>query len=62
MTNKVTQTKLVTQKLLLCYTSKKVTSKLHKLTNYKSKYTSIIYMTVNTSLCMGNANQQEEQC
>jgi hypothetical protein len=29
--------------LLLCYTSKKVTSKLHKLTNYKSNYTSTIY-------------------
>ena len=44
MTNKVTQTKLVTQELLLCYTSKKVTSKLHKLTNYKSNYTSTMYM------------------
>jgi hypothetical protein len=42
VTNKITQTKLVTQELLLCYTSKKVTSKLHKLTNYKSNYTSII--------------------
>jgi hypothetical protein len=30
VTNKVTQTKLVMQELLLCYTSKKVTSKLHK--------------------------------
>ena len=30
VTNKVTQTKLVTQELVLCYTSKKVTSKLHK--------------------------------
>ena len=30
--------------LLLCYTSKKITSKLHKLTNYKSNYTSTIYI------------------
>ena len=28
-------------------------------TNYKSNYTSTIYMKVNTSLCMGIANQQE---
>ena len=28
------------RELLLCYTRKKVTSKLHKLTNYKSNYTS----------------------
>ena len=28
------------RELLLCYTSKKVISKLHKLTNYKSNYTS----------------------
>ena len=37
--------------LLLCYTSKKVTSKLHKLTNYKSNYTRTMYMKVNKSLC-----------
>ena len=61
MTNKVTQTKLVTLKLLLCYTSKKVTSKLHKLTNYKSNYTSTMYMKVITSLCEGDANQQEDK-
>ena len=36
--------------LLLCYISKKVTSKLHKLTNYKSDYTSTMYMKVITSL------------
>ena len=28
------------RELLLCYTSKKVTSELYKLTNYKSNYTS----------------------
>ena len=41
-----TQTKQISyaRELLLCYTSKKVTSKLHKLTNYKSNYTSTIYM------------------
>jgi hypothetical protein len=34
VTNKLTQTKLVTQReLLLYYASKKVISKLHKLTN-----------------------------
>jgi HSP90 family molecular chaperone len=48
------------RELLLCYTSKKVTSSLHKLTNYKSNYISTIYMKVNASLCMGVANQQEE--
>ena len=48
------------RELLLCYTSKKVTSKLHKLTNYKSNYTSTIYMKVNTSLCMRIANQWED--
>ena len=32
------------RELLLCYTSKKVTSELHKLTNYKSNYTSTMYM------------------
>jgi hypothetical protein len=48
----VTQTKLVTQRELhLFYTSKKVISKLHKLTNYKSNYTSTIYKKVNASLC-----------
>ena len=47
--------------LLLCYRSKKVTSKLHKLTNYKSNYTSTIYMKVITNLCNGDANQREEQ-
>jgi hypothetical protein len=46
VTNKVTQTKLVMQELLLCYISKKVTSKLHKLTSYKSNYTSTMYMKV----------------
>ena len=35
--------------LLLRYTSKNVTSKLHKLTNYKSNYTSTIYAKVITS-------------
>jgi hypothetical protein len=49
------------RELLLCYTSKKVTSKLHKLTNYKSNYTSKIYIKVNTSLCWGIANQWDEQ-
>ena len=62
MTNKVIQTKLVTQReLLLCYTSKKVTSELHKLTNYKSNYISTMYMKVITSLCNEDANQWEEQ-
>ena len=58
MTNKVIQTKLVTQReLLLCYTSKKVISKLHKLSNYKSNYTSLIYIKVIASLCNRDANQ-----
>ena len=35
------------------------TSKLHKLTNYKSNYTITIYMKVNTSLCNEDANQRE---
>ena len=48
------------RELLLCYTSKKVTSKPHRLTNYKSNYTSIIYMKVNTSLSKRNANQRED--
>jgi hypothetical protein len=60
VTNKVTQTKLVTQELLLCYTSNKVTSKLHKLTNYKSNYISTMYMKVNISLCNGDANHRED--
>ena len=63
MTNKVTQTELVTQGTYIYATqARKVTSKLHKLTNYKSNYTSIMYMKVITSLCKGIANQQEEQC
>ena len=62
MTNKVTQTELShVRELLLCYTSKKVTSELHKLTNYKSNYTSTMYIKVITSLCKGIANQLEEQ-
>jgi hypothetical protein len=62
VTNKVTQTKLVTQwELLLCYTSKKVISKLYKLTNYKSNYTSTMYEKVNTSLCWGIANQRDDK-
>jgi hypothetical protein len=48
------------RELLLCYTSKKITSKIHKLTNYKSNYTNTIYMKVNTSLCMGIANQRKD--
>ena len=61
--NKATNAKLESAKeLLLCYTSKKVTSELHKLTNYKSNYTSTKYMKENTSLCKGIANQREEQC
>ena len=31
------------RELLLCYTNKNVTSKLHKSTNYKSNYISTIY-------------------
>ena len=50
------------RELLLCYTSEKVTSKLHKLTNYKRNYTSTMYVKVITSFCKGIANQQEEQC
>ena len=60
MTNKFTQTKLATQGSYLCYTSKKVTSELHKLTNYKRNYTSIMYIKVITSLCKGIVNQREE--
>ena len=48
-------------KLLLCYTSKKVTSKLHKLTNYKSNYTSTVNVKVITSLCKRIANQREDK-
>jgi hypothetical protein len=65
MTNKVTQTKLAIKgSLLLCYTSKKVISELHKLTNYKNNYTSTMYKKVNTSLCCMKANHREgdEQC
>jgi hypothetical protein len=40
MTNKVIQTKLATQGDTTSYTSKKITSKLHKQTSYKSNYTS----------------------
>ena len=61
VTNKVAQTKLVTQELRLCYTSKKVTSKLHKLTNYNSNYTSTMHMKVNTSLCKEGANRREDK-
>ena len=62
MTNNVTETELLTQnELLLCYISKKVTSELHKVTNYKSNYTSIMYMGVIISLCKGITNQREEQ-
>ena len=42
--NKATNAKLESAKeLLLCYASKKVTSRLHKLTNYKRNYTSTMY-------------------
>ena len=52
MTNKVTNNQISHARgLLLCYTSKKVIIKLHKLSNYKSNYTSLIYMKVNASLC-----------
>ena len=62
MTNKVTQTKLVTQGSYFYATqAREVTSKLHKLTNYKSNYTSTIYMKVNTSLCDGNTNQRNDE-
>jgi hypothetical protein len=60
MTNKITQTKLATRELLLCYTNKKVTSKLYKLTKYKSNYTSTMYMKVNTSLCCMKVNHRED--
>ena len=61
MTNTVTQTKLAMQGSYFYATSKKVTSKLHKLTNYKSNYTSTMYMKVITSLCNEDANPREEQ-
>ena len=35
-----------TRELLLCYTSNKVTSKLHKLIDYKTNYTSTMYVSV----------------
>ena len=55
MTNKVTQTKLATQgSYFLCYTSKKVTSELHKLTNYKGNYTSTMYMKCKYKLVKEN--------
>ena len=59
MTNNVTQTKLATQGSYFYATSKKVTSELHKLTNYKSNYTNTMYIKVITSLCKEDANQQE---
>jgi len=34
---------------------------LHKLTNYKSNYTSTIYTKVNKSLCDENVNQQDDK-
>jgi hypothetical protein len=34
---------------------------LHKQTNHKSNYTSIMYMKVITSLCKGIANQGEDK-
>jgi hypothetical protein len=45
---------------LLCDTSKKVTSKLHKINNYISNYTSIIYMKVIQACVSWNANHREE--
>ena len=35
--------------------------KLHKPTNYKSNYTSIMYVEVNTSLCNEDAKQQGDK-
>ena len=62
LNNKAINAKLESAKeLLLCYTSKKVTSELRKLTNYKSNYTSTMYIKVITSLCKGIINQREEQ-
>ena len=62
MTNKVTQIELVTQGSYFYATqAKKVTSRLHKPTNYKSNYTSTMYVKVNTSLCNGDANQREDK-
>ena len=58
----VIQTKLATQGSYFYATqARKVTSELHKLTNYKSNYTSTMYIKVTISLCKGIANQQEEQ-
>jgi hypothetical protein len=39
VTNKITQTKLATQRKASSYTSKKITSKLHKQSSHKSSYT-----------------------
>ena len=50
-----------TRELHLCDTSKKVTSKLHKLTNYKSNYTSTIYKIEIQAYVKGNANQREDK-
>ena len=62
MTNNIAQNQIShARKLLLCHISKKVISELHKLTNYKSNYTSTMYIKVITSLCEGIANQREEQ-
>ena len=47
--------------LLLCYTSKKVTSQLHELNNYKRNYTSTMYMKVITSLCKGITSQRKDK-
>jgi hypothetical protein len=58
VTSKVTQTELVMQG---SYTSKKVTSKLHKSTSYKSNYTSTMYMKAIASLCKGIANQWKDK-
>ena len=63
MTNKVTKTKLATQGsyFYATHTSKKVTNKLYKQTNYKSNYTSTMYMKIITSLCKWDANQREDK-
>ena len=55
MTNKVTKTKLATQGSYFYATqAKKLTSKLHKLTNYKSNYTSTMYMKNKYKLMKGD--------
>jgi hypothetical protein len=41
--------------------NKKVISKLHKLTNYKSNNTSTMYVKVITRLCNEDANQWEDK-